>query len=181
MPRCMPRGEHATQAALPIGQYIPVLQEGISIPGRRCRHFRRICIPEPLHLLRRKPVPHILRKNVSPPALLIRRRQPRAVHPADVDPAPRADQFRRKPRVIAVQMGEKNVQPVPVHADLLQLVLHGRPAGVLPKARIDEKAPRPCQKVAVEIFQWVSNQGNIQPPKVFADPLRHGCSPHSRF
>lgn len=53
--------------------------------------------------------------------------------------------------------------------------------GILPKARIDEKAPRPCQKVAVEIFQWVSNQWNIQPPKVFADPLRHGCSPSSRF
>ena len=75
--------------------------------------------------------------------------------------------------MVAVEMGQKDVQPLPVHADLRQLALHGLPAGRLPETGVDQQTPLACYEVAVQIFQRISHQRDIQPPQIVCNLLRH--------
>ena len=98
----------------------------------------------------------------------------------DIDPAAGADQLRRQPRVVAVEVGAENVQPVPVHVRLRQLALHGLAAGLLAEARVDQQAPLSGQQIAVQVFQRVPHQGDVQPPEVLRQSLRHGPLPFQK-
>ena len=70
-------------------------------------------------------------------------------------------------------MGQKDVQPVPVHAGLRQLALHGLPTGRLPEAGVDQQAPLSRNEIAVQVFQRVPHQGDVQPPQIACNSLRH--------
>lgn len=75
--------------------------------------------------------------------------------------------------MIAVQVGEKYIHPVPVHTDRFQLPFHGFPARFLAKTRIHQQTPGPQNQIAIERLERISHQGNLQPPQILRKLLRH--------
>ena len=143
------------------------------VPHLGCRPLGGIAVPQVLHLLPGEPVPDV--SLVQPLPVLVAEGilDAGAVDLSDEDAAAGPDQLRGQAGVVAVEVSEENIHPVPVHADVRQLALHGLPAGVLPETGVDQQAPRARDEIAVQIFQWVPHQGNIQPPEIRCDPFCH--------
>ncbi len=150
VPRRVARRQHAPQSVAAVPELSAVRQRGIQpLPPGRGRSLGRIVPPQGLHLLPGEAVQHILPVEPLPEGRVRRVPHPGLVDLPDEDPAAGADQLRRQAGVIAVEMGAEDVQPVPVHADLRQLALHGLPAGLLPEAGVDQQAPLPQEQIAV--------------------------------
>ena len=135
-------------------------------PPERGRRLGRIVSPQGLHLRLGEAVPHIFPVKPLPTGRIRGVFHAGAVDLPDIDPAAGADQLRRQPRVVAVR--------------LRQLALHGLAAGLLAEARVDQQAPLSGQQIAVQVFQRVPHQGDVQPPEVLRQSLRHGPLPFQK-
>ena len=179
VPRRMARGQETPQPAAPVRQLRPVgqgrVQRRVPLPGAGV--LGRIAAPEQGRLLRGKAVSLILPVHPPPPLRAHGVLQPRQVRAADEDAAAGPDQLRGQARVVAVEVGEEDIRPVRVRADLLKLAGHGLPAGVLAEAGVDQQVPLSREQVAVEIFQRVPHQRDVQAPQARFDLFRHGLPP----
>ena len=181
VPRRVARRQHAPQHTAAVMERRAVLQLRIEpFPPERGRRLGRIVSPQGLHLRLGEAVPHIFPVKPLPTGRIRGVFHAGAVDLPDIDPAAGADQLRRQPCVVAVEVGAENVQPVPVHVRLRQLALHGLAAGLLAEARVDQQAPLSGQQIAVQVFQRVPHQGDVQPPEVLRQSLRHGPLPFQK-
>ena len=141
------------------------------------QHFGRVVPPDLLQLFPGEARPDILLKQEVPPLLAPAGLHQRPVQSADIHPAARPVELPGQTSVVRVQVGEEQVRPLQVHPQLPKLALHGLPAGVQTEARVDEQTSLSGEKIAVEVFQRVARQRDIQPVQPLCDLLCHGCPP----
>ncbi len=96
-----------------------------------------------VNLLPGEPVLHVLCVQIPPAVVIHVILHTGAINLPNEKPASRPEQFRRQAHMVAVQMGCKNIHPVPVHLQLLQLTLHGQTAGGPAKACVNQQAASP--------------------------------------
>ena len=177
MSRRVPRRQDTAQLVPTVGEHIPVLQIPVLCPDIRCRLLGRVGVPKMVDLLPGEPVLHVLCVQIPPAVVIHVILHTGAINLPNEKPASRPEQFRRQAHMVAVQMGCKNIHPVPVHLQLLQLTLHGQTAGGPAKACVNQQASLPLDQIAVQIFQRIPLQGNVQAPKALRDAIRHTVSP----
>ena len=187
VPRRVARRQHAPQHTAAVMERRAVLQLRIeSFPPGRGRRLGRIVSPQGLHLRLGEAVPHIFPVKPLPTGRIRGVFHAGAVDLPDIDPAAGADQLRRQPCVVAVEVGAENVQPVPVHVRLRQLALHGLAAGPVSYTHLDVYKRQllvdcelhvPAHHHAGQLF--TAGLGDVHRADVFALPqdraaVRHG-------
>ena len=138
MPRRMSRRQNTAQSVAAPLQNISILQEHIAVIRHGPGILGGIAVPKQVHFLLGKSLLHISRIEPAPGLFTLPCQHALSIHRADIHPAARTNQLRRQARMIAVQMGEEHIHPVPVHPDFCQLPLHGFPARFLTKSCIDQ-------------------------------------------